>query len=47
LEALKNQAEDWLKKLDPFSAEGLWFERFAEGYSSKLEAAIEYLQTNE
>ncbi|MGI2905777.1 salt stress protein, Slr1339 family [Tolypothrix sp. VBCCA 56010] len=47
LQALKNQAEDWLKKLDPFSAEGLWFERFAEGYSSKLEAAIEYLQTNE
>ncbi|MCV3214895.1 hypothetical protein OGM63_15460 [Plectonema radiosum NIES-515] len=47
LEGLKNQAEDWLKKLDPFSAEGLWFERFAEGYSSKLEAAIEYLQTNE
>ncbi|NEU76783.1 hypothetical protein PI95_030810 [Hassallia byssoidea VB512170] len=47
LEGLKNQAKDWLKKLDPFSAEGLWFERFAEGYSSKLEAAIEYLQTNE
>ncbi|GAX41710.1 hypothetical protein NIES4075_27070 [Tolypothrix sp. NIES-4075] len=47
LEGLKNQAKDWLEKLDPFSAEGLWFERFAEGYSSKLEAAIEYLQTNE
>ncbi|MBW4477062.1 MAG: hypothetical protein KME54_09335 [Tolypothrix brevis GSE-NOS-MK-07-07A] len=47
LEGLKNQAKDWLKKLDPLSAEGLWFERFAESYSSKLEAAIEYLQTNE
>lgn len=47
LEGLKNQAKDWLKKLDPFSAEGLWFEKFAETYSSKLEAAIEYLQTNE
>ncbi len=47
LEASKIKAKDWLDKLDPFSAEGLWFERFAEGYSSKLEAAIEYLQTNE
>ncbi|MFM8008859.1 MAG: salt stress protein, Slr1339 family, partial [Dolichospermum sp.] len=26
--------------------EGLWFERFAQGYSSKLAAAIDYLQTN-
>ncbi|NMG21634.1 salt stress protein, Slr1339 family [Brasilonema bromeliae] len=45
LEELKKQAEDWLAKLDPLSLEGLWFERFAEGYPSKLEAAIEYLQT--
>jgi hypothetical protein len=47
LEELKKQAKDWLAKLDPLSSEGLWFERFAEGYPSKLEAAIEYLQTNE
>lgn len=47
LEALKKPAQDWLAKLDPLSSEGLWFERFAEGYPSKLEAAIEYLQTNE
>ena len=47
LEALKVQAKEWLAKLDPFSPEGLWFERFAESYSSKLEAAIEYLQSNE
>lgn len=46
LKALKKQAQDWLNKLDPLSTEGLWFERFAEGYPSKLEAAIEYLQTN-
>ncbi|WP_341527587.1 hypothetical protein WKK05_34735 [Nostoc sp. UHCC 0302] len=46
IEALKKQAKDWLNKLDPFSPEGLWFERFSEGYPSKLEAAIEYLQTN-
>ena len=45
-EALKNQAKEWLDKLDPFSPEGLWFERFAEGYPSTLEAAIEYLQNN-
>lgn len=44
LEALKVQAQDWLKKLDPLSSEGLWFERFAEGYPTKLAAAVEYLQ---
>jgi hypothetical protein len=46
-EALQKVAKDWLVKLDPLSPEGLWFERFAEGYPSKLDAAIEYLQTNE
>jgi hypothetical protein len=46
LEVLQKQAEDWLGKLDPFSPEGLWFERFAERYGSKLEAAIDYLQQN-
>ncbi|AUT00974.1 hypothetical protein CLI64_11500 [Nostoc sp. CENA543] len=44
--ALKKQAQDWLAKLDPLSVEGLWFERFAESYPSKLEAAIEYLKSN-
>ncbi|MEH2161035.1 MAG: hypothetical protein V7K38_08285 [Nostoc sp.] len=47
LEALKVQAKEWLAKVDPLSSEGLWFERFAESYSSKLEAAIEYLRNNE
>jgi hypothetical protein len=47
LEALKVEAKEWLAKVDPFSSEGLWFERFAESYSSKLEAAIEYLKSNE
>ncbi|MDZ8228226.1 salt stress protein, Slr1339 family [Nostoc sp. ChiVER01] len=46
LEALKVQAKEWLAKVDPLSSEGLWFERFAESYSSKLEAAIEYLRNN-
>ncbi len=47
LKALKVQAKQWLAKLDPLSSEGLWFERFAESYSSKLEAAIEYLRSND
>ncbi|BDI15267.1 hypothetical protein ANSO36C_10690 [Nostoc cf. commune SO-36] len=47
LEALKVQAKEWLAKVDPLSSEGLWFERFAESYPSKLEAAIEYLKNNE
>lgn len=46
LETLKKRAKKWLSTLDQFSPEGLWFERFAEAYPSKLEAAIEYLQTN-
>ncbi|MCW5312479.1 hypothetical protein GTQ43_00995 [Nostoc sp. KVJ3] len=46
LEVLKVQAKEWLAKVDPLSSEGLWFERFAESYSSKLEAAIEYLRNN-
>ena len=43
-QAVKKEAEVWLKKLDPKSAEGLWFEEFAYSYPSKLEAAIDYLQ---
>jgi len=41
--ALTRTAQDWLKHLDPLSTEGLWFHQFAEQYSSKLEAAIDYL----
>lgn len=44
IEILKLSAKDWLKQLDPLSTEGLWFEQFAEGYPTKLEAAINYLQ---
>ncbi len=44
IETLKLHAKSWLKQLDPLSTEGLWFERFAEGYQTKLEAAINYLQ---
>jgi len=45
-EALQKSAKQWLAKLDPLSSEGIWFEKFAEGYPSKLLAAIDYLQTN-
>jgi hypothetical protein len=44
--ALEKTAKEWLAKLDPLSSEGLWFERFAEGYPDKLAAAIDYLETN-
>jgi predicted ribosome quality control (RQC) complex YloA/Tae2 family protein len=44
LEALKIRAKAWVESIDPLSSEGLWFEKFAEKYPSKLEAALEYLQ---
>lgn len=43
-DALKQQAQEWLNNLKPHSDEGLWFEEFAYSYSSKLEAAMDYLQ---
>ncbi|HEY9598096.1 MAG TPA: hypothetical protein V6D33_10540 [Cyanophyceae cyanobacterium] len=43
-EALRQEAGEWLKKLDARSEEGRWFEEFSYSYSSKLEAAIDYLQ---
>lgn len=43
-EALTKQAKAWLKQLKPNSEEGRWFQEFSEGYSSPLEAAIDYLQ---
>ena len=46
-ELLQLHAQEWLDQLDAFSYEGLWFEKFAQGYSSKLAAAIEYLQVNQ
>ena len=42
--ALSKKAEEWLKKLDPNTEEGLWFEEFSYAYESKLEAAIDYLE---
>ena len=44
-EAVKIKAIAWLKKLDPLSSEGIWFENFARKYPSKLAAAIDYLKS--
>lgn len=44
-ESLIKDATEWLKTLDPHSEEGLWFEELAYSYPSKLDAAMEYLQT--
>ena len=43
-EALRQEAQEWLKNLNLNSDEGLWFEEFSYSYDSKLEAAIDYLQ---
>lgn len=42
--ALQEQAREWLKRLNPKSDEGLWFEEFACNYESRLEAALDYLE---
>ncbi|TVQ62417.1 MAG: hypothetical protein EA366_02765, partial [Spirulina sp. DLM2.Bin59] len=42
--AITPKAQAWLKTLDPYSEEGLWFEQFAYNYGSRLEAAIDYLE---
>lgn len=41
---LAEQARTWLKQLNPKSDEGLWFDEFACGYDSRMEAAIDYLE---
>lgn len=46
LEELTSCAKAWLKKLDPLSTEGLWFENFAVKYQSKLAAAVDYLKSD-
>jgi hypothetical protein len=38
------QAQVWLKNLDKNSDERDWFEQFAFKYSSRIDAAIDYLQ---
>jgi hypothetical protein len=43
-QALREQAQQWLKNLHLNSEEGRWFEEFSYSYESKLEAAIDYLE---
>lgn len=40
---LRKEAETWLKKLNRRSEEGRWFQEFAEGYDSELDASIDYI----
>jgi hypothetical protein len=41
---LTQQAREWLKRLNPKTPEGRWFEEFACGYESPMDAAIDYLE---
>ncbi len=43
-QALQQKAQDWLKRLNPNSEEGRWFEEFSYSHKSKLEAAMDYLE---
>ena len=42
--ALRGQAEQFLKQLDPYSVEGLWFNEFARKHPDRLTAALTYLR---
>lgn len=42
-EAIVRRAQAWLNALDPQDGNALFFERFAEKYPSRLEAAIDFL----
>jgi hypothetical protein len=44
ISVLQSHIQEWLTNLDPLSSEGIWFEKFAENYPSKLAAAMEYLE---
>ena len=39
---LREKAQRMLDELDPESQEGLWFEAFAELFSSRFDAAVAY-----
>ena len=43
-EALREDAKQWLLKLDPRSEEGKWFKEFSYSYENKLQAAMDYLE---
>ena len=41
---LRDDARRFLGSLDGDSQEGMWFEAFAEGFPSRLDAAIAYVR---
>jgi len=43
-EALREDAKEWLARLDPKSEEGKWFQEFSYSYENKLQAAVDYLE---
>lgn len=43
-EALRQEAKNWLIKLNPRSEEGKWFQEFSSSYQDQLQAAIDYLE---
>ncbi|MBD1848673.1 hypothetical protein H6F87_01385 [Cyanobacteria bacterium FACHB-502] len=46
-EAIAQQAQAWLNCLHPHNGNALFFEKLAEKYSSRLEAAIDFLGLNQ
>jgi hypothetical protein len=45
--ALVKKAEEYVKGLKPGTTDAKWFESFAKGYPSKIDAAIAYLEAME
>jgi hypothetical protein len=41
---LRGEAQRFLGSLDADSQEGMWFEAFAEGFPSRLAAAVAYVK---
>jgi hypothetical protein len=41
---LRDEARSFLASLDVDSQEGMWFEAFAEGFPSRLDAAVVYVK---
>jgi hypothetical protein len=40
----REQARRFLAALDPESSEGMWFDAFAEGFATRLDAAVAYVR---
>jgi hypothetical protein len=40
----REEAQRFLAKLDPDSSEGMWFDAFAQGFPTRLDAAVAYVR---